>query len=78
MKKLFCVKIQETDKIIPVIDIGEAVRAAAYINSQFLDLHNALRDDKIPLTFAVPAEWDGSAEEHQKALVDGADWRDVI
>lgn len=72
MKGKFCVHIAGPDDLIPVHNIDEAVRAAAYLNAEYLAV---LKDPKVPhsdnLTpycFAAPMVWPHSDESHQQEL----------
>ena len=69
MKSKFCVHISGSDDLIPVHDMAEAVRAAAYLNAEYLAFYQSNKNDEIiPLCFAAPYVWPGSDENHAKSL----------
>ena len=68
---LFCIYITGMDELIPVRDMAEAVRAAAYLNAEYLHLNTQLSnsgDTATPYCFAAPALWPFSYDEHGKCL----------
>lgn len=74
-KRLFCVHIQGVDDLVPVRSMGEAVRAAAYLNSEYLEIYAKFPDDGLtPLCFVVPAVWPGDDGSHAASLKDGPHW----
>lgn len=69
MKQKFCVHISGSDDLIPVHDMAEAVRAAAYLNAEYLSFYQSQdHGDIIPACFATPAVWPSSDESHENSL----------
>lgn len=67
-KDLFCIHVQGMDDIIPVHSMAIAVRAAAYLNAEYLAHHAKQDDDITPYCFVVPMVWPGTPEAHAEML----------
>lgn len=73
-KTLFCIHFPGSDDIVPVHDMAEAVRGAAFLNAEYLSAYAGMPDDGLtPYGFACPAVWPGSREAHAEALQSAKD-----
>lgn len=70
---LFCVHISGRDDLIPVRDMAEAVRVAAFLNAEYLSMHQEMAKanqspELIPYCFAAPQVWPYSARTHEEVM----------
>jgi hypothetical protein len=70
---LFCVHISGMDELIPMRTMGEAVRAAAFLNAEYMEAYKTVEEKHgnagvTPHCFAAPSVWTYDKNSHIKIL----------